>query len=33
MERAARSGKVIIMGDFNYPEIDWINGKGKGVAV
>ena len=26
MERAARAGAVIKMGDFNYPEIDWING-------
>ena len=26
MERAARAGMVIIMGDFNYPEIDWSNG-------
>lgn len=23
MDRAARAGRVIIMGDFNYPGIDW----------
>ena len=26
MERAAEAGTVIIMGDFNYPEIYWSNG-------
>ena len=26
LERTARAGTVIIMGDFNYSEIDWING-------
>ncbi|CAI9604872.1 unnamed protein product, partial [Staurois parvus] len=26
IQRAARAGTVIIMGDFNYPEIDWNNG-------
>ena len=31
-KRACGKGRVLIMGDFNLPGIDWVEGQGKGRA-